>query len=168
MSLKLYEIASEYRELMTLLENSDDEEVDADSFMLALDALETDFAAKATNIGCLIRELSAESTAISDTARSLYRRAHRLDEREAYLRSYLYQHMAMTGIASASDSRISISLKKNPASVQVDAPETLPLDYCRVIPEKIEPDKTAIRAALKAGVAIPGCALVQTQRLDIK
>lgn len=168
MSLKLYEIAGEYRALISILENSEEDEIDSESFRLAIDALSGDFTAKATNIACLFRELSAESVAIQETARSLHRRAQRLDARAERLRDYLLNQMQTTGITRSSDNRISITLKRNPASVHIESPESLPLDYCRVIPARHEPDKTAIKTALKAGVDIPGCSLIQTQRLDIQ
>ena len=167
MSLKLYEIADEYRALMSLMDISEDDEIDTDSFLLALAALESDFSSKTTNIACLIREITAESQAVTETAKTLQNRAQRLDKRATLLRDYLHQQMQIIGLDHASDSRIRVSLKKNPPSVRVDT-DTIPLEYCRVIPERIEPDKTAIKAALKVGITNPGCALIQTTRLDIQ
>ena len=168
MSLKLYEIADEYRALMSLMDRSEDDEIDTDSFLLALAALESDFSSKATNIACLIREITAESQAVTETAKTLQTRAQRLDKRAALLRDYLHQQMQIIGLDHASDSRIRVSLKKNPPSVRVDTPDRIPAEYCRVIPDRIEPDKTAIKTALKSGISIPGCALIQTTRLDIQ
>jgi len=168
MSLKLYEIADEYRTLISFMESSEEEEIDADSFLLALAALESDFTSKVTNIGCLIREITAESQAVTETAKTLQSRAQRLDKRADLLRNYLCSQMQIIGLNHASDRRISIALKRNPASVQVESPDCLPPEYCRVIPERREPDKTAIKTALKSGITIPGCALIQTTRLDIK
>jgi len=168
MSLKLYEIADEYRALLALMDSSEEDEIDEDSFLLALAALESDFNAKATNIACLIREITAESQAVTETAKALQTRAQRLDKRAALLRDYLHQQMQIIGLNHASDSRISVDLKKNPPSVRVDTPDRIPEEYCRVIPERREPDKTAIKTALKSGITIPGCALIQTTRLDIK
>lgn len=168
MSLKLYEIADEYRALLALMDSSEEDEIDEDSFLLALAALESDFNAKATNIACLIREITAESQAVTETAKALQTRAQRLDKRAALLRDYLHQQMQIIGLNNAADSRISVALKKNPPSVRVDTPDRIPAEYCRVIPERVEPDKTAIKTALKSGITIPGCALIQTTRLDIK
>jgi len=168
MSLKLYEIADEYRALLSMMDSSEEDEIDTDSFLLALDALQTDFSAKATNIACLIREITAESQAVTETAKALQSRSQRLDKRAALLRDYLHQQMQIIGLNHASDSRISVDLKKNPPSVRVDTPDHIPAEYCRVIPERVEPDKTAIKTALKSGITIPGCALIQTTRLDIK
>ena len=168
MSLKLYEIADEYRALLALMDSSEEDEIDEDSFLLALAALESDFNAKATNIACLIREIVSESHAVTETAKTLQSRSQRLDKRADLLRNYLCSQMQIIGLDHASDSRISIALKRNPASVQVESPDCLPPEYCRVIPECVEPDKTAIKTALKSGITIPGCALIQTTRLDIK
>ncbi len=168
MSLKLYEIAGEYRALLTIMDSSDEDEIDEDSFLLALDVLETDFTAKATNIGCLIREMTAESQAVAETVKNLHDRKQRLDKRANWLRNYLLNQMQTAGIASAKDARISVTLKNNPPSVHIESPESLPLSYCRVIPAFHQPDKTAIKTALKSGINIPGCSLIQTTRLDIQ
>jgi len=167
MSLKLYEIAEEYRALLAMMDSSEEDEIDEDSFLLALDALQADFSAKATNIACLIKEVTAESAAVAATAGNLIARARRLDQRADLLRDYLRVQMQIIGLNHAADSRISVTLKKNPPSVRLDT-DTIPLEYCRIIPERREPDKTALKAALKAGVAIPGCELIQTTRLDIQ
>lgn len=167
MSLTLYEIADEYRALLSLMDSIEEDEIDEDSFLLALAAMESDFSSKATNIACLIREITAESHAVTETAKTLQNRAQRLDKRAALLRDYLHQQMQIIGLDHAADSRIIVALKKNPPSVRVDT-DTIPMEYCRVIPERVEPDKTALKTALKAGITIPGCALIQTTRLDIK
>ena len=49
-----------------------------------------------------------------------------------------------------------VSLRKAPPSVEVFDQDQLPSDYIRV---KCEPDKTAIKAALKAGEEVPGARL---------
>ena len=126
MSLKLYEIADEYRALLSLMDSSEEDEIDEDSFLLALAALESDFSSKATNIACLIREITAESQAVTETAKTLQTRAQRLDKRAALLRDYLHQQMQIIGLDHASDSRIRVSLKKNPPSVRVDTPDRIP------------------------------------------
>lgn len=167
MSLKLYEIADEYRAILALMDLSD-EEVDTDSFALAIEDIKVAFEEKATNIGCLIRELTAESQAITDTIKNLQGRTQAIDRRVDRLQDYLREQMQASGIKSASDNRIKLTLKQNPLSVRVDDPNKIPLNYCRIIPECMEPDKTAIKAALKSGAVIPGCALIQAVRLEIK
>jgi hypothetical protein len=61
---------------------------------------------------------------------------------------------------------VTVSWKKTPPAVEFDgAPELLPEQYQRV---KIEADKKAMSAALKAGQEIPGAKLVQRHVLQIK
>ena len=168
MSLKLYEIADEYRAILSIMDLSDEDGIDADSFLAAIADIQADFSAKATNIGCLIREIVAESQAIGDTIKNLQGRAQSLDRRADRLREYLLMNMQAIGINRAADARIKLTLKNNPLSVRVDDPAAIPAEYCRIIPERREPDKTILKPALKAGALIPGCALIQTTRLDIK
>jgi len=169
MSLKLYEIAGEYRNLLSLMGNSDsDDEVDDESFLLAIESLAGDFAVKAANIGCMVRELDAEAKAIKETIENLKARAKSIDRKAERLRGYLEDQMQVSGFTTISDARIKISVKKNPPSVYVESIDDIPLDYLRVVPAITEPDKSAIKAAIKAGVDIPGCSLVQSTRLVIQ
>jgi len=168
MSLKLYEIADEYRRLLSIMDSSDDDAWDGESFQMAIDSLTGDFTAKAANIGCMVRELTAESKAIKEIVDGLCERAQSIDKKAQRLRGYLEDQMQVAGLMVVSDARIKISVKKNPPSVSVESTDSIPVEYCRIIPERIEADKTAIKAALKSGIDIPGCSLVQSTRLIIQ
>lgn len=56
-------------------------------------------------------------------------------------------------------SEFTLKLQKLPARAEVMAEETLPLEYCRVIPEHREADKKKLLADLKPGVVIRGARL---------
>lgn len=166
-TLKLYEIANEYREVLDL---ADDPEADLESFLPALDAMLTDLSAKAGHVACYIRELELESLAALDVVESAKKRAKRLEERADWLRQYLLDQLQKTGVQKIADPRVSIAIRKTPASVFIPTVESVPPEerFWRVIPEKREPDKAAIREALKQGLAVGDCRMVTGERLEIK
>jgi hypothetical protein len=166
--MKLYEIAATYREILDLADS--DEDVDLDSFIPALDSIEADFSDKAGHVACYVRELELEATSVMEVAENAKTRAKRLLTRADTIRDYLLCQMQATGIKKIADPRISLALKKTPPSVFIPTPESIPADdrFWRVIPEKREPDKTAIKEALKAGGLVGDCELRSGERLEIK
>lgn len=167
-TLKLYEIANEYREVLDL---ADDPEADLDSFIPALDDLETDLAVKAGHVACYIRELELEATAALEVVESAKKRAKRLEDRADWLRGYLLMQLQKTGITKVADPRVAIAIRKTPPAVFIPTVESVPADverFWRVIPESRSPDKSAIREALKQGLAVGDCELRTGERLEIK
>lgn len=79
--------------------------------------------------------------------------------------------MQATGtLKVTSDDRTLGATLSREANVSVDVfePRLLPAEYQRVIPATVEPNKVAIKDALKAGVDVPGARLVYEDRLTIK
>lgn len=117
------------------------------------------------DLACYIRELEAESSAIKAVISASQERADRLARRAERWRSYLLETLEVIGATEVKDARISVAVKLNPPAVVISADAEIPTLYCRIVPEKIEPDKTAIKAALKAGIEIEGASLVIKRRL---
>ena len=167
-NLRLYEIASEYRSLLEIATDPDSDDLDMESFEAAITALEGDFTAKAVNVACLIREWEAESAAIGQVIAAQLQRAKSIDSKARRLRDYLLTQMEVSSLPAIADPRIQVKVRKNPASVQISEVEAIPSLYCRVVPARYEPDKSAIKEAIKSGEEVPGATLIQTTRLDIK
>lgn len=65
--------------------------------------------------------------------------------------------------------RYTLALQNNPPAVDVSVlPGALPVEFVRVIPEKLEVDKQAIKQALLANREVVGCSLVRSQHLRIR
>ena len=57
---------------------------------------------------------------------------------------------------------LSVALQQSPATAAVVLPEAVPLEYLRPLPPAIDRvDKRMVLAALKEGVAVPGCELAE-------
>ena len=170
MSVALYEISSQYLQLAERLSEGDfDLQTVADT--VEASGLVDDFTDKAQALEFVARGAVAFNPAIdAEIARLTALKASR-ERVAAGLRKYLLDNMLRTGISKISCPLFSISVQNNPPATDVYDPLSLPAVYMRFPepkPPVAQPDKAAIKAALQAGIDVPGAQLVQSQRLVVK
>ena len=127
----------------------------------ALDALEMAKEEKTENIILLIKDLTAENKAISEEEQALAKRRRAGENRVEWLKNYL---MASLDGEKFKTPRCSASYRKT-ASVSIIDESAIPSEYIRT---KTEPNKMAIKDALKAGETVPGATLEDRVSLIIK
>jgi len=162
--MKLYELASQYQELIPLAENADDE-ADLQAFYDTLDGLQGEIGEKLENCAAVVKTIDAEAEAIAAEEKRLATRRRALQNSADRLKAYMRDGMDAAQMVKHKGKLFTISLQDNPPAVVVDDEASLPRDYCRV---KVEPDKTAIKDALKNGVEVPGVHLEHTKSLRIR
>ena len=167
--MKLFEIAGEYRLLAEKLAAADfDAATIADTIEASglTDALQE----KAQGVELVARAAEAFCPAIdAEIARLQALKAHR-QKIAVGLREYLRSQMEVAGIERISCPLFDLKLKKNPPAVEVFDERQVP-EHFWVTPEPkpVEPriDKTAVKAAIKAGIEVAGARLVQATRLEV-
>ena len=168
MNLRLYDIADTYLQALERLPESGlDEQTIADT----MEGLEGALVQKAQNVAAYCLNLEAEANAIEEAAARLKKRAEALHARKDHLRGYLHTHMLRAGVTEvkALDGTFRARIRDNPPAVEIIAPEFIPEEYMRVIPERREPDKAAIKEAItKRNENIPGVMIHRGSRLEIK
>jgi hypothetical protein len=95
----------------------------------------------------------------------------RIERQEEFFTSYLLQNMQKSGITKidAIDGSFSAQVKENPPSVHIDDLAAIPSEFMRIKPPPpAEPDKNAIKEAIKAGKDVAGCHLESSLKLVIK
>ena len=107
------------------------------------------------NLKSDVTELKAEKKAFEDRIKS---KQSKIDGLTAYLMN------ALDG-AKFETPRCAISYRKS-ESVNVTDLSKIPTDYLRFAPA--EPDKTAIKAAIKAGETVDGAELIERKSVTIK
>lgn len=164
MSLTLYTIAQEHRALADRLQDMDLDE------QAVKDTLEGEsmLVEKSQAVGFVIRNLDTFADTVEAEAKAMADRAKIVRARALRVKEYLHQCMAMAGVSKIEHPEFTISIKKNPASLQIDGIDMIPEDYMREIPTKFEPDKSLIKKALQEGYVVPGASLIQSNRLEIK
>lgn len=162
-NLKLYEIADDVRQIM---ETGFDEETG--EMLPELAQALTRFEGKGAAVAAYVLNIEAEAEAVAQAAKRITARKRTLDARAEHMRDYLRLNMALAGIfrIDANDHSFSVTLVPGrDESLIVDEGAEFPDSLTRI---KREPDKTAIRAAIKAGEPVAGARLVLRNRLTIR
>lgn len=166
-TLRCYELPELFRAALDRAVDPDTGEL-TEAGIAEIHALTAAAQSSAADLACYIRELELEADAVKATAAAAAERASRLTARASKWRGYLLETLEMAGIDRVKDPRITVAIQKNPPSVHIADDAIIPPEYCREIPARIEPDKTALKTILKLGAVIPGVELVATARLAIK
>lgn len=163
--LALYELAGNYRALSDKLH---DAEFDPQTILDTLEAESGDLVTKGTNIGKFYRNLLATADQIKQAEAQMAARRKSIEKHAESLRTYLHSNMERAGITKIESPWFVISIKQNPASVQIDDESLIPDDYLKEVPATFAPDKKLMKSAMDEGYQIPGAQLVRGTRLEIK
>ena len=167
--MKLYEISEKYLSFLNLCESG---KTPPDAVADTLSAIEDEFDQKADNLACMIKNLKSEANAIKIEVAVLEKRKIQKEKTIDNLRNYLISQMKIIQKEKFETARNKVQIRRNPESVQVApdfvkwAEESGNKKFLKFKPP--EPDKTAIKEALKNGVIFSFAELIQTERIDIK
>jgi hypothetical protein len=105
-----------------------------------------------------IREMTAHRAAINGMIETLKARKERFDASEEYLRGVIHRMMDEIGQTKIERPIATLSLRVSPTKVEIIDAAQVPELYLHP-PKPREPDKNAIKAALKDGLVVPGAIL---------
>lgn len=118
--------------------------------------------AKLENIACWIKDIKAECESIKAEEKALTERRQAKEHKAESLRKYLDEALAGQKFETP---RCVVSFRKS-QKVEITDFDKIPDDYLRY--KTPEPDKTAIKAAIKDGLTVEGCELVDSVSMTIK
>ena len=160
----LYDLAGQYRQLAERLANMDlDAETVADT--IEASGLTDEIQQKAQGVLMVAKTTEQYVPAIEAEIARLQALKKRHERIAAGLRDYLKLNMEAAQIQRIQCPLFAISIRTNPASVEVFDEAQVPKELLRVA---YSVDKTAIKAELKAGREVAGCRLTQSTRLEVK
>lgn len=171
---RLFDIAENYRELFDTFDDCDDltdEQIEA--YFDTLEGIEGEFAEKAENIACFIKELTVEADGLEAEAKAMAARARTKRNLIARLKNMLLENMQACGIKKIDRTRAKISLRKNAESVSIPNDAALipwlleHADDCLSY-KPPEISKSRVKEALQSGREIPGAELIRTVSVIIK
>lgn len=165
MQITLYKAAEELRELLEQIDGETGEL--PEGFTQARELV----ASKSIAVAAFILENNAQADMVEAHAKNLLERVKMARKRSDWLKAYLRDHMAACGIQSlkSDDGTFSAKLEiGRDESVEIYEPASLPEDYMREVPAKLEPDKALIKKAIKDKFVVPGARLVAKDRLTIR
>jgi hypothetical protein len=162
MKKSLYNISQEYFEIA-------DQLIDGEAtpeLEMALVITQGELETKGACYGIIVKEMEADCDVIDAEIKRLTAlkkaRTNAIDR----LKSNLSEAMQLFGILEIKTPLLKINFRKSEA-VEITDAESLPPAYLRT-KTVTEPDKTAIKDAIKAGAEIPGAQLVEHQNIQIK
>ncbi len=161
--MNLYEIKEEFLELLDAIENG---EIPDEAVADTLEGMKGEFDEKIENTACYIKNLKAEADAIKAEENSLKERRQAKEHQIERLKNGMMECMSHLGIKKVEGARARVTISTRAgASVLISPDAVIPGEYQRT---KVEPDKTALKEALKAGAAIKGVTLVDSRSVTIK
>lgn len=158
--MTLYEINQQIQKAIELGFDPETGEILDDS---ALQQLEIDRDEKVENICLFIKDLRAEATALDAEKKALDDRKNAAQRKADSLSRYLQAMLAGEKFKTA---RCAVSYRKSQAVVITDQ-DAIPEEYIRVKVSR-EPDKIALKDALKTVGAIDGAVLEERTSMIIK
>jgi hypothetical protein len=127
---------------------------------------ETDLMERLRKMLRAARMSEADAKATGDVMNELRERKARLEGKSEKLRDMVAFAMGELGMDKLPAPDMTVSLRTSPPGVEITDLSALPERYIRV---RIEPDKAAMREALKDGEIIPGACLKNgSQTLTIR
>lgn len=143
MTQHLYELTSDYNNLVVLLEEP---EVDEQTLKNKLLEITGEMNFKFENLGKIILELDAKFNVISEEIDRLTKRKRTTDNRKEWLKSYVLQEMQVIGQDKIEGDILTLTLTKNPMSIEIIDENLVPDEFKeQVITYKIDKKKIADR-----------------------
>jgi len=161
--MKLYELTQNYQNLLELL---DDETIEQEQIITALNGLEGQFDLKAENIVKLMKSIDADVKSLEDEEKRLATRRKALESRSCSLKTYLIDSMKAIGKDKIKGSIFTLAFQKCPPSVDVIDIDLIPKEY--FIPQEPVLDKKLLLSSLKADELIDGAEIKQGTTLRIR
>lgn len=161
--MKLYELSQDFNDFLTLAEQ---EEFDEQTISDTLESLTAEITEKGRNVAAFAQNIEAEIEAMKDAEKRIADRRKALERKSEWMRDYLRNNMEACGISKIECPEFKVTLGK-PSEVVTVFDESLINDKYIVI--KKQPDKAAIKKAIKAGEVVEGAKLEEGKpRLIIK
>jgi len=135
MSITLYQIADDYRDILSLMDSDSDDPATLHQLVQdTLDQLQLDdqFTDKALAVACYTRELELEAEAVKATENIIRNRRKRLESRSEFLRNYLITQLQKVNKTELKSNQIVVRLRKTPARIIVDDESMIPEQYKEV------------------------------------
>lgn len=154
--MNLYEISTNYMQLLEC-----EPEMVADT----LESLKEAFKEKTINIAYVIKQMDAEQKVIAEEVKRLQERKKTAENKQKYLKQYLHDSMNATGIDKVKSPTITISIRKNPPSLDVTNEENIPEEFYQI---KKELKRKDLLDYMKNGGSVEGCAIKQSTTVSIR
>lgn len=165
--MNLYELTTDIQDLYTKLVESADDNGEVDGILAQeLAVKEEQFNDKALSIGYLSRKIDDETALIDKEIERLKTLKERRTKAKERILKALSSACEQLGKDKINGTMANISFRES-ERLEVDDESKIPDEYIRVTVKK-EPDKTAIKKAIKDGKEINGVHLQRYKNIQVK
>jgi sucrose-6-phosphate hydrolase SacC (GH32 family) len=158
----IFQIQSEYVQLMNQLIDNGGEVTP--EILEALQINQEQLESKAVNYVTVIRNLEAEADICTQEIKRLQELKKTRENAANRMRDAISNAMKLYEVETIETPTTKISFRKSEA-IEIVNENEIPHEFLKV---KTEPDKTAIKAAIKSGQSVKGANLVTNKNLQIK
>ncbi len=159
----LYELTSEY---LQLLEMAEDPDVDPETLADTMEAIGGEIEDKADGYARVMKQIEANAAGIKAEIDRLTARKTSMENNVKRMKESLQAAMEVTGKKKFKTALFSFYIQKNPASLKIDDLEAVPESF--LVPQPPKVDSAAIKDALKAGAVYDFAHLEQGESLRIR
>lgn len=165
---RLYEITDTLNAAWQMIEEQAEEDGSFDARLkLILDAVQEEFNDKIDGCCRILAEFDRRNESCKAEMDRLKKRAQSITNRTESLKNYMLDAMRATGQSKVETDLFTVAIRKNPPKVEILDEDDIPERFIEIRTEEVVRKKEIVEA-LKAGEEVPGCSLVQGERLDIK
>ena len=163
--MKLYELAENYKELVSMMEQVDVGSEDWQMIQDTLEAIDGEFDVKVQNICALAKECKYKAEICRAEKKRIDEVARGYDSKAQWFELYLEKQIGKRGNLKSTMlyGPHKLTYRKG-ISTEVTDVNALPIEFLKT---KIEADKTAIKKALQEGIEVTGARLIDTTSLKV-
>lgn len=163
----LFALSNEYKSLYDALVTSANEDgVIDENVFAAVEQIKGEFTEKAIAVATVYRALGKDIELFDSEIERLTAIKKRLENEQNRVKKYLSDACEKTGTESIKGVYANISFRKSEETDPFDI-DALPDEY-KVVKTTVSPDKAKIKAAIKAGIDVPGARLIEKRNIQIK
>lgn len=163
----LYALSAQKQELLNAIAAFDLEDMQASDVIAdTLEALDEALDGKVESVLHFRQHLLNEAAALKAEEQRLAERRKLREAKAKRLTEYVDECLSIADVKKLETALFTVSYRKS-TSVEITNTESLPIGFLRTT-TTTNPDKDAIKKALKAGEAIDGARLVDKMNLQIK
>lgn len=145
----LYALTDDLSKLMEL-------EEDNDITNALIEIVAGEIEQKAENVCKFIRMLDSTTEQFKTEEDRIRTARKSLENKAERVREYMKQALLNANIDKVNAGTFKVSVGLSPGSVTINDLASIPPRFLTIIPEQYQPDKTAIKNAIKAGESVPG------------
>lgn len=169
-AVRLYEVADDF--ILAVAELTERDDLPADVIRDTLDAVKGELEVKATSVAAFVRNVEIEAEVLAGRAKDMQARSKRAQALADGMKAYLASHLLRCDVKEVKHGGMRVALVKNNPAVEIVDESKVPEEFKRAPapppPPQAVPDKVAIAAALKGGIDVEGCRLLQSYRVKIE